>query len=311
MKLKKEKFIKIAEKYATKKATKKEEEIVSVFFDSLQGKEIDIKNEQRVKFRILKNIKAKTNKVKKYNYYKIAATVTIFICLGTFLFNITKNNTVYYATQKGERKNITLPDGSTVYLNSESNIVYNKNFKNNRHIALNGEAFFTVVKDSLHPFIVKTSTIRTKVLGTSFNIQSPKNKNAVVTVNTGRVSVKPMNNNTIEFFLVKNESISYNYNNQSFNKKNIIADNYSSWTENTLWFNNLTLLEVSKKLESWFNIDIKIKDESLKTLKLTGIYRNPELKKVLESIKFLKKIEYDIKDDKIVIDKLKKDKKPM
>lgn len=305
--MKKEDFIKIVEKHAIKKTTKQEEKVVSDFFDALQRKEMNIEDEEKVRLRILSGIREKTQKVKQTNYYRIAASVTIFICLTAFLFKATTNsNTIYYATQKGEKKNITLPDGSTVFLNSNSNITYNKDFKTNRNLVLHGEAFFNVTKDSLHPFTVKTSTIQTEVLGTSFNIHSSKHQDATVTVNTGKVQVNLLKNKSVKLFLTKNQSAVYTKVNTSLQKNNIISSNYSSWTKNTLWFNNLTLLEAAKKIENWFNVEITIKDATVENLRLTGTYKDPKLEEVLESIKFLKNIEYTVQNSKITIDKFKK-----
>lgn len=312
--MKKEEFIKITEKFAKGTASKKEENIVSTFFDSLQDKEVntEITNEAR-KQKMFNAIKAKTVKQsKKTTFVKIAAAIILFISLGTFVIHtITKETIVTYATVKGERKNITLPDGSSIFLNSKSSISYAKEFTNNRNVTLNGEAFFKVTKDSLNPFSVETNTIKTTVLGTSFNISSYPKNNAKVTVNTGKVKVQMITDLSKQLFLTKNQSATYVYGSSNLEKSTSNSNNYNAWTKNTLWFKDNNLKEVSEKLENWFNVKITIKDQDLESLKLTGTYKNPKLIEVLESIKFLKNIEYIITNNQITILKTKKEEMPM
>jgi transmembrane sensor len=90
-----------------------------------------------------------------------------------------------------EKRLITLPDGSSVLLKKNSEIVYPVIFeKTNREVQLIGEAFFEVAKDSLRPFLVKTEGYTTTVLGTSFNVEAYPNATQLsVSVKTGKVSV--------------------------------------------------------------------------------------------------------------------------
>src|SRR6266705_1203492 len=76
-------------------------------------------------------------------------------------------------TKPGSKSQVQLPDGSTVWLNASSNLTYDKDFgKNLREVNLTGEAFFDVVKDPAHPFIIHTNVIDVKVLGTEFNVRA-------------------------------------------------------------------------------------------------------------------------------------------
>jgi transmembrane sensor len=81
------------------------------------------------------------------------------------------NNTV--STKAGDKANITLPDGSKVWLNGDSKITYAEDFNDRtREVHLSGEAFFEVAKDKTRPFIIHTRMINLKVLGTAFNVRS-------------------------------------------------------------------------------------------------------------------------------------------
>jgi hypothetical protein len=116
--------------------------------------------------------------------------------LGKDLFGSSKETKfITSSTPRGQKSLITLPDGSRVFLNSESSISYPEFFsKDKREISLTGEAFFDVTRDENRPCIIHSGNVVTKVLGTSFNIQAFDGKDILVTVATGKqtrsISVK-------------------------------------------------------------------------------------------------------------------------
>ena len=99
------------------------------------------------------------------------------------------------ATLPGTHSKTILPDGSTVWLNAGSKLTYNKNFNTaTREVELSGEAYFDVKKDEHHPFIIHTSAMHIKVLGTAFNVKSyPGDKSSETSLIRGSIEVT-MNN---------------------------------------------------------------------------------------------------------------------
>ena len=98
------------------------------------------------------------------------------------------------STPRGKDCKVTLPDGSQVWLNAESKISFPDKFiGKERKVRIEGEAFFQVVKDTKHPFIVSTDFFSTTVHGTSFNVDAYSAKTASVTLVTGSVTVRPTN----------------------------------------------------------------------------------------------------------------------
>src|SRR5690606_22979981 len=96
--------------------------------------------------------------------------------------NSESDKIVICQTSAGQIKNITLSDGTLVYLNANSILKIPKKFTGNRRIiSLTGEAYFEVVKDSLRPFTVQTQKSETTVLGTKFNLSAYANESAIVT----------------------------------------------------------------------------------------------------------------------------------
>ena len=98
------------------------------------------------------------------------------------------------ATRPGERKLLTLSDGTKIWLSPSSSLEYlDQLIGNLREVKLEGEAFFEVAKDKKHPFIIHSGRMDTRVVGTSFNIQSFKAQiNSTVTVVTGIVKVSAL-----------------------------------------------------------------------------------------------------------------------
>ncbi len=92
---------------------------------------------------------------------------------------------------RGMNQQLTLTDGTKVWLNAESTLEYPETFegKPNREVYLKGEAYFEVTKDTEHPFRVKTDALETLVLGTSFNVRAYSKEDTQVTLVEGSVKV--------------------------------------------------------------------------------------------------------------------------
>ena len=111
---------------------------------------------------------------------------------GGLLYYIpSENEQIEISTAYGEQKRLVLPDSSEVWLNAGSTITYPKTFtKENRVVTLDGEAYFSVRKDDAKPFIVETSQLSVKVLGTKFNVKAYANDaNITTTLTSGKVEV--------------------------------------------------------------------------------------------------------------------------
>jgi transmembrane sensor len=114
---------------------------------------------------------------KRRSFWLVAASVLV-VCSVTLAL-IARSSVNYrlgllttIAAPTGAPKKIILPDGSKVWLNAKSKLIYGKHFGVKREVTLVGEAFFDVVKDANHPFVVSTASLRLKVLGTAFNVRA-------------------------------------------------------------------------------------------------------------------------------------------
>ncbi|MEZ7514099.1 FecR family protein [Flavobacterium frigidarium] len=312
--MQKEEFIQLAKKYAQNKCSWGEQEAVEEFFKKLQDSDQDIPYvfTEEKRDLLLKKISSKIGKPKKrllplYSAaLKIAALVLILIGIPFLGNSLLKNENISVVAVKGEKKTIHLPDGSLVFLNSNSSISYLQNFKNNRELQLTGEAYFEVVKNPEKPFLVKTDKITTRVLGTSFNIEAYKNSRTKVSVNTGKVEVdiKEISEKT---FLTKNQQLSFMTGSQAVLSKDNSED-FNAWTRNTIVLNNTSLVDAAKILENWYDIKINFSSKKLKEMTISGKFKDEKLSNVLKSIAIVKELEIDFltKNQILIREKQKK-----
>lgn len=195
-------------------------------------------------------------------WFSAAAAVLLLLTGGYWLL---QHNTVkeipqrIVATAMGERKNITLADGSTVYLNGGSSIHFPMHFdETQRSVQLEGEAFFEIAPDSARPFIVQIGGVATTVLGTAFNIAARNgNSNIVVSVKTGKVKVATDANkesNPGEVQLMPGMQAVYNGQQHRLTVSNISVQNAGSWKDNRLVFDNASLAEICLALERKYGV---------------------------------------------------------
>lgn len=297
--MQKDEFIQLAKKYAQNKCSWGEQRVVEEFFKKLQDSNQDIPyvfTEEKRNV-LLKKINFKISKPKKRllplysTALKIAATVLILLGIPFLGNSLLQNENISVVAAKGEKKTIHLPDGSFVFLNSNSRISYAKNFKNNRELQLTGEAYFEVVKNPEKPFLVETDKITTRVLGTSFNIEAYKNSRIKVSVNTGKVEVdiKEISEKT---FLTKNQQLSFITGTQAVLSKDNSED-FNAWTRNTIVLNNTSLGDAAKILENWYDIEINFNSKKLKEMTISGKFKDEKLSNVLKSIAIVKQLEID------------------
>lgn len=310
--MKKEEFLKLAERFTKGQCTQAEESKVIYFFEELQKRTtIDLtKHEAEVSVRISNKIehalsekKRKDKKAKKSFRITIAASLAIFIGLGYLLSLLFIPNEISYTTAFGERKEITLPDGSVVMLNAGSTLKYPEKFYGKkREVYLDGEGFFKIQKNELKPFLAHTAQLDIQVLGTSFNINAfTTSREAKVSVATGKVKISQLAKEFDSQFLIHDEQLTYNRFAKTMVKSKNPAYNDIAWTTNTLLLDNASIEQVVEKLEKWFDVSIMLKNQKIKDQKLNGSYKNPVLIDVLESLKFLADITYEYKSENEIL----------
>ncbi|WP_308573125.1 FecR family protein [uncultured Sanguibacteroides sp.] len=205
---------------------------------------------------------------------------------------------------RGGEFTLILPDKTTVWLNSETEISFPTRFdKDKRVVSLKGEAFFSVAKDSTAPFIVKTTNnLTVKVLGTKFNVQAYTDENTIeTTLNEGSVLVS---NGQQSIQLKPNQQAVYHTTNRTLNSREVNADYISSWREGKFIFENETLESIMNKLSRWYDIRLFYANESVKNFHFTGdLERYDDFNEVLKMLEKATNIHFNINGKNVIISK--------
>nr|WKN34647.1 FecR domain-containing protein [Tunicatimonas sp. TK19036] len=209
---------------------------------------------------------------------------------------------VVIETPPGMKQTTVLPDGSQVILNSRSRIEYLSDFgEHHREVSLNGEAFFEVAKDSLHPFTVQSGKLSTTALGTSFNIRyRPEQPGTAVSLVTGIVEIAAKNTASAvkTTKLHPGEQLNYDltknvFSTQAFDTLEILA-----WKDNIIYFKKSGLSEVIRELEDWYGVKIQVEgmpeNKSAEGWNYTGTFKNQNLRNVLTGISYVKDFSFEI-----------------
>ncbi len=164
------------------------------------------------------------------------------------------------ATKKGEQTNITLPDGSSAWLNADTRVTYSTSYgKKSRELTVSGEAFFNVKKDAAKPFVVHVQNMDVKALGTAFNVKGYDHEAMVQTsLFEGKVDVK-INSPDGHFqqqVLTPGQSLVFSKETDTASLKRFDQETVGAWKDRQLVFENTPFGEVIRNTERWFNVDI-------------------------------------------------------
>ena len=252
---------------------------------------------EKVQQQVQNNPKGKTARFRKLivnPFMRIAAAVLITGLLSVAGYDIffnggQSNQMIELSVSNQGVKTFTLPDGTLVSLNSNTQLKYPKRFANStREITIEGEAFFEVKPDKNKPFIIHAGNAHIKVLGTSFNVNAyPNDKLMEVIVKTGKVQVlynaavaKQFN----ELILNPGDKGTLLYSSNALLKTTNENPNFIAWKTHDLIFRATSLGEVISNLENVYKVNIRLEDPKLNGLLLTAHFNNYSLDFILEVI---------------------------
>lgn len=247
---------------------------------------------------------------KIYRWYSVAAAVLLIPLLiagGLLFFGKYEQEKVFVAEKPvsttihaplGSRINFILPDGTTGWLNSGSSLDYKIPFSNNREITLQGEAWFDVAEDILHPFEITAGKSKVKVLGTKFNLNAYPDENYTeIVLEEGKVKFdSPGISETFE--IKPNERVIYK--NNSVKIDNTDPLKYSGWVEGKLIFRGDPMPEVARRIARWYNVEVELADKDLEKDVFRGTFQDDSLEEVLHYISMASPIHYRIIDRKVL-----------
>ena len=278
-------------------------------------------------------------KINRNKYAWLYAAASVILILGiAFLFkkNVEDTSSISEKLQQvfvkpGSKSKIILPDGTVVRLNGSSKLSYHKDFnKNIREVNLEGEAYFDVTKNAAHPFIVHTSNIDIKVLGTLFNVKSYEQDQTIETTllrgsievyykddpSAPKVILKP--NEKLVFRKDKEQDLASRKNEAGDSLKKYEGDQdisistlapnkpdslkeETSWLYNRLVINGDDFNNLATKFERWYGVKINILSEDLKKYHFNGIFENETIEQALNALQLTVKFHYKINDEVVEI----------
>jgi ferric-dicitrate binding protein FerR (iron transport regulator) len=212
----------------------------------------------------------------------------------------------------GKKSMVLLSDGTKVWLNAGSQLVYPAVFlKDTREVALIGEAFFDVVKNPQKPFIVKAADVSVQVLGTRFDISAyPEDKLIQTVLEEGKINLKYSGDGIFKrdyvVEMVPNQMVEFDKISREANSSTVNVSKFVSWKDGMLEFEKVNLYKALKQVERFYNIRILLEDQSIGSYKLSGkLDLKDEPEKVLNVIKLTVPIDWQRKSngDFIVIKK--------
>ena len=204
---------------------------------------------------------------------------------------------------RGGEYNLTLADGTQVWLNSESELRFPTRFSaNNRTVYCKGEVYFDVTRNPESPFIVKLDKGEVTVLGTEFCTSDYKSSVVEVTLVTGKVQFKAENGDSVS--LTPSQHLVYNTTNDSISVTTVDTRVYTAWKDNLFCFEDETLENIMHTLSRWYDVDIYFESEDLKKRHFSGtMEKYSEIKSFLELFETGTGIKFDIYGHDITVRK--------
>ena len=203
---------------------------------------------------------------------------------------------------RGMNKQLTLADGTRVWLNAESSLQYPETFadKEQRIVYLKGEAYFEVAKDSLHPFLVKTDVLETRVLGTAFNVRAYSPEDTQVTLVEGSVKVSDKHHHELQLKPGEHATIQQGGALKSAQVEEASA--YRSWADGQFYFDDTELVEIMRELGRWYNVDILFTNRDIMDDRLHfQAERNGTLADALELLNSMQKVKARIENGQVIV----------
>ena len=250
------------------------------------------------------------NKIITYSPWKIVfriAVVILFLLIPFVSYWQGKNTVkqtfadISIEVPMRARNKLYLPEGTIVWLNSDSKITYSQGFGvDSRELTLEGEGYFEVTKNDAIPFKVYTTGLQLTVLGTKFNFRNyPEDEEITVVLMEGRIALQ---NDKSNYFLEPNEKMILNKITGEMSKSSTKAEYANVWTQDELFFDEELLADIAKKLMRSFNVKIEIED-SLREKRFYGSFKIQEntIDEVLLALSLTNQMSYRYENERYIL----------
>ena len=240
-----------------------------------------------------------------FRWSSLAASLLLLVGLSIYFLHHNNNKEINIVSNKKILK-ITLPDSSTVWLNRNSQISYNKEFNKKRSLKFSGEGYFEVKPNPSNPFEITTRTAKITVLGTKFNVNAlPDHSTTEVVVVSGKVLLSQQ----IKGSTKKNDIIlssgekGIERNNAEIPQKMLVDDpNYLSWKTHEFIFNNTNIKDIVAIINNIYdNAHIELETENTENCNLSGKFNCQSINDILDMLRIVLNIRVEKKGENIII----------
>lgn len=247
---------------------------------------------------------------KMNQFFRIAAIFFFVLSLGSavyFVSNQFKTTPEFFTSvvaENGQISKVKLPDGSTVWLNSGSELSYSNLFaSDNRNVSLSGEAYFQVTRNEEIPLVVSSGELQVKVLGTTFNVNAYLESDRIdVVLESGKVELLSTAQKSFKYYLESGERATFHKKSRELGVSNVNTTKYTSWKDGMINIYDQTLEELVKRLETRYNQKFEYADE-LKGYPFTFTIKNETLDEIIDLMEKIAPIK-TIQNDTIIEFKL-------
>ncbi|UOY08331.1 DUF4974 domain-containing protein [Muricauda sp. SCSIO 64092] len=207
----------------------------------------------------------------------------------------------------GQKFNITLADGTKIWLNSGSTLTFPPRFNtalDHRMVHLKGEAYFDVAGNKDFPFIVNVNDLNIKVLGTEFNVCAyEEHKQVSTTLIEGAVSLYDGNTSGKKVILRPDQQGSFDKFNKSFTKKQVDVGLFTAWMQNKMVFSDMPMHRILQNIERTYNVNITNENTTIANERFTGEFDVEDIETIFKVLSTSIHFEYEIHHHQITIKK--------
>ncbi len=274
--------------------------------ENLGAEEMDEKDKKDIRAKLNFYVEYDKKRLLRKRITQIAAIAIPFVFILSAILYIYQptakvEKDFVVVVKQGNRAQVTLPDQSKVWMNSNSKLVYRTGENNTREVKLIGEAFFKVFKDKSRPFIVSANNIHVEVLGTSFNVKSRLGSDIIET-SLVEGSIKLTGSElSQDYYLKPNQKAIYSNSLKSLKIEATDNEVETAWKDNKLQFKSERFGNVVKRLEEWYGVKIISKCPNIENDLISGAFKGESLETVLETFAIQYNIKYNNQGDTVVV----------
>lgn len=281
-----------------------DEELWNVMMDMEKDSAPEIGMPPMMKKQIRKELHQIIWKRRWLQYAKYAAVIALLVTSSFGIYSLFETPSAQQMltahVKPGSKSEIILPDGTKVQLNGATTFAYDVDNSRQRLVRLSGEAFFEVAKNPDCPFRVIANDLQIEVTGTSFNVNTYKKDIIETSLLTGQIKISG-GSLPQTYVLTPGEKATYSGADKELKITKVDVHVETGWCGNYLIFDSEPLVDVIKKIERWYGVEIELRCPQIGQDLLSGSFRHESIENVIHSLSLQYKFKYEIHKDKIII----------